>query len=121
MYRVMFSITTIASSTTNPVEMVSAINDRLSRLKPNRYMTPNVPISETGTAMLGINVFAGCAGRETPPGSPASTEMISVLSTSWTEARMVTVWSMATRSLIDCGMDACKDAAGARGSDPPYR
>ena len=31
-YRVMFSITTMASSTTNPVEMVSAISDRLSML-----------------------------------------------------------------------------------------
>ena len=30
--RVMFSRTTIASSTTNPVDTVSAINDRLSRL-----------------------------------------------------------------------------------------
>jgi hypothetical protein len=32
MRRVMFSITTMASSTTNPVEMVSAISDKLSRL-----------------------------------------------------------------------------------------
>ena len=31
-YRAMFSIITMASSTTKPVEMVSAINDRLSRL-----------------------------------------------------------------------------------------
>ena len=31
-WRVMFSSTTIASSTTKPVEMVSAISDRLSRL-----------------------------------------------------------------------------------------
>jgi hypothetical protein len=31
-YRVIFSITTIASSTTNPVAMVSAISERLSRL-----------------------------------------------------------------------------------------
>jgi hypothetical protein len=30
--RVMFSTTTMASSTTNPVEMVSAISERLSRL-----------------------------------------------------------------------------------------
>ena len=30
MWRVMFSITTIASSTTNPVAMVSAISERLS-------------------------------------------------------------------------------------------
>ena len=32
MWRVMFSITTIASSTTNPVAIVSAISERLSRL-----------------------------------------------------------------------------------------
>ena len=32
MCRSMFSITTIASSTTNPVEMVSAISERLSML-----------------------------------------------------------------------------------------
>jgi hypothetical protein len=32
LYRVMFSRTTIASSTTNPVAMVRAIRDRLSRL-----------------------------------------------------------------------------------------
>ena len=31
-WREMFSITTMASSTTNPVEIVSAISDRLSRL-----------------------------------------------------------------------------------------
>ncbi len=31
-WRVMFSITTIASSTTKPVAIVSAISDRLSRL-----------------------------------------------------------------------------------------
>ena len=30
--RATFSVTTMASSTTNPVEMVSAISDRLSRL-----------------------------------------------------------------------------------------
>ena len=32
MYREMFSIITMASSTTKPVEMVSAISDKLSRL-----------------------------------------------------------------------------------------
>ena len=32
MWRVMFSSTTMASSTTNPVATVSAISDRLSRL-----------------------------------------------------------------------------------------
>ena len=55
-WRLIFSITTIASSTTKPVATVSAMSDKLSRLYPNRYMTPKVPTNETGTAMLGMNV-----------------------------------------------------------------
>src|ERR1039458_7867889 len=52
----MFSITTIASSTTKPVEMVNAMRERVSMLKSNRYITAKVPISETGTATVGISV-----------------------------------------------------------------
>ncbi len=52
----MFSIMTIASSTTKPVAIVSAINVRLLIEKPARYMTPNVPTSDSGTATLGITV-----------------------------------------------------------------
>src|SRR5437773_4523641 len=55
-YRVMFSITTMASSTTKPVEMVSAIKDKLSTLYPSKYMTAKVPIKETGTATPGMMV-----------------------------------------------------------------
>ena len=47
---------TMASSTTNPVEIVSAIKVRLFRLNPNRYMTPNVPTNDNGTAAAGITV-----------------------------------------------------------------
>ena len=46
----MFSIMTMASSTTKPVPMVSAISDRLSRLKPQNHITAKVAISETGSA-----------------------------------------------------------------------
>ena len=56
MYRAMFSIITIASSTTNPVEIVSAINVRLFRLNPIKYMMPNVPTSDRGTAAAGMTV-----------------------------------------------------------------
>ncbi len=52
----MFSIITMASSTTNPVEMVSAISERLSRLYPSMYITAKVPISESGTAAKGMVV-----------------------------------------------------------------
>ena len=60
-WRDMFSSTTIASSTTKPVAMVSAISDRLFRLKSARYITPKVPISDTGTATLGIRVARSIA------------------------------------------------------------
>ena len=36
----------------------------------------------------------------------SSTEIIRVFSMSLTEARMVTVWSIATCTSIDCGMEA---------------
>ena len=52
----MFSIITIASSTTNPVEIVNAISDRLSRLKPISFITPKVPTTASGNATLGITV-----------------------------------------------------------------
>ncbi len=56
MWRTMFSSMTIASSTTKPTDNVSAINERLSRLYPSRYMTAKVPTSDMGSARLGITV-----------------------------------------------------------------
>ncbi len=53
MWRVMFSSTTMASSTTKPVATVSAMSERLSRVKPAKYITMKVPTSESGTATLG--------------------------------------------------------------------
>ena len=60
----MFSIITIASSTTNPVAMVSAISERLFKLKFARYMTAKVPMIESGTDSEGITV-AGTLRRNT--------------------------------------------------------
>ena len=39
-----------------PVEIVSAISDKLSSAKPSRDITPNVPMSESGRAMPGMMV-----------------------------------------------------------------
>ena len=50
MWRTMFSIMTMASSTTKPVPIVSAISDRLSSEKPQNHITPKVAISDTGSA-----------------------------------------------------------------------
>src|ERR1035437_8704122 len=87
--RDMFSITTMASSTTKPVEMVSAISDRLSMLKPKRYMTAKVPMSEAGTATVGMSVARQLRRKTNTTRITRMTERMSVLSTSLTEARMV--------------------------------
>ncbi len=60
----MFSIITMASSTTKPVAIVNAINDRLLRLKFARYITAKVPMRDSGTERLGMMV-AGTLRRNT--------------------------------------------------------
>ena len=102
----MFSITTIASSTTKPVAMVSAISDRLSRLKPNWYMIASAPISDSGTDRLGM-IVAGMLRRNrkmtitTRPTASASSN-----STSSTEARIVIVRSVSGFTVIAAGSEA---------------
>src|SRR5262249_19303434 len=50
------STTTIASSTTMPIASTSANSDTVLAEKPSASMTAKVPISATGTAMMGISV-----------------------------------------------------------------
>ena len=52
----MFSIMTMASSTMKPDAMLSAMSERLSRLKPQAAITPKVAISDTGNVTLGMSV-----------------------------------------------------------------
>ena len=47
---------TIASSTTNPVPMVSAISERLSSENPQAHITPNVAINDSGRATPAMTV-----------------------------------------------------------------
>ena len=56
MWRTMFSSITMASSTTKPVERMSAIIERLLRLKFNNCMTAKVPRIENGSASAGMSV-----------------------------------------------------------------
>ena len=95
MWRDVFSSTTIASSTTKPVAMVSAISEKLLREKPARYMTPKVPISDTGTATLGISVARPLRRNRNTTRITSTTEIASVRSTSRSEARIVVVRSIA--------------------------
>src|SRR5579884_4420113 len=106
----MFSIMTIASSTTKPVAIVSAIRDRLLRLKPNRYMTANVPTRDNGTDRLGITVADGLRRNTKITATTSTTASNNSNSTSATEARIVTVRSVsgvtvtaAGRVALSCG------------------
>ena len=86
--------------------MVSAISERLFRLYPSRYMTPKVPISESGTATLGITVAEKLRRKRKITITTRPTVSISSNCTSLTEARMVVVRSVSTCTLMDCGSDA---------------
>ena len=90
----MFSIITMASSTTNPVEIVSAISVRLFRLKSSRYITANVPTSDRGTATLGMTVAANVRRNRKMTSTTRAIVSISSNCTSSTEARIVTVRSV---------------------------
>src|SRR5438477_4834328 len=85
----MFSIITIASSTTKPVEMVNAINDRLSRLNPARYMMPKVPMRESGKATLVITVVQSFRRNRNITMTTRAIVRSNVNWTSRTEARIV--------------------------------
>jgi hypothetical protein len=110
-YRAMFSITTMASSTTNPVAMVSAIRVKLFTLKPARYMTPKVPTIDSGTAAAGMRVAVALL-RNTK--ITATTSPMASSSSNWvscTEARMVTVRSVRSVVSIDAGSAAVSDGS----------
>ena len=96
----------MASSTTKPVATISAIKERLFRLKPHRYMMPKVATSDTGTATLGINVARQLRRNRKTTRTTRQTATTSVRSTSRNDARMVVVRSITTSTLIALGMDA---------------
>ncbi len=90
-WRAMFSTITIASSTTKPVAMVSAISVRLLIEKPARYITPKVPMSDSGTTTLGMSVAGMLRRNRNVTITTSATAKISSCCTSRTEARMVSV------------------------------
>src|SRR5260221_4034016 len=102
----MFSITTMASSTTKPVAIVSAISVRLLMEKPTRYITPNVPTSDSGTATLGMNVAGALRKKRKITITTSATASKSSNSTSRTEARIVTVRSVSSTTSTAAGRDA---------------
>ncbi len=110
----MFSIITMASSTTKPDAMVSAISDRLSRLKPHSAMMPKVPISDSGRAAAGITVAHALRRNRKITSTTSPAVSTSVFCTSTTEARMVSVRSVSTAMWICGGRLAWSDGSSLR-------
>ena len=109
----MFSITTIASSTTNPLAIASASATGCPGEYPNKYITAQVPIRETGTATAGMDVARPFRKKRNTTRMTSNTEISRVRSMSETEARMVSVRS---RIVIRCsprGMVACSAGIAA--------
>src|SRR2546423_10835638 len=99
----MFSIMTIASSTTKPVAIVIAINDKLLRLNPARYITAKVPTNDNGTDRLGMMVADAVRRNRNITSTTSTTARPSSNSTSATEARIVVVRSVNTATSTAAG------------------
>src|SRR5215831_21281497 len=84
----MFSSITMASSTTNPTDRVSASNVMLLIEYPNRYMAAQVAISEIGTANAGIAVAATERKNRKITSTTSAMAIASVTFTSLTESRI---------------------------------
>ena len=111
MKRAMFSIMTMASSTTKPVAMVSDISDRLSSEKPHRYIPASVPTSEIGTDRLGISVAGRLRRNRKITSTTSATDSISSNSTSAIEARMVVVRSVSGVMRMPAGIEASRSGS----------
>ena len=60
--RSMFSKTTIASSTTMPMAKTSPKSVNVFKVKPRADMTAKVPISDTGTSIMGLMMLGAAMG-----------------------------------------------------------
>ena len=64
MKRAMFSMTTMASSTTSPVASVNPKSVSVLIENPSPFISANVPIKETGIVIAGISVVRqSCKNR----------------------------------------------------------
>src|SRR3954454_18286444 len=71
------------------------------------YMTPNVPMSESGTATLGMIVARSFRRKTKITATTKATASSNSICTSCTEARIVTVRSVSTATSRAAGSDAC--------------
>ena len=78
-----------------------------------KYMTPKVPSSDSGTTMAGTRVLRQSRKNANVTSVTSKIEAIRLISTSRNEARMVVVRSIKILSLIEAGIDACRNGSSA--------
>ena len=93
MWRSTFSTTTIASSTTMPIERTRPKRDKVFSEKPNIYMSANVPTKETGTATRGMIDARQVWRNSTTTMTTSTTASSSVMTTASRDAFTNTVGS----------------------------
>ena len=113
MCREMFSITTIASSTTNPVATVSAISDRLSSENPSSHIGPNVAMIDAGTTIDGMIVARQLRRNRNVTSVTRNTAITSVRSVSASDARIATDRFAATVSASSAGSSERRSGSSA--------
>ena len=103
MLRKVFSIMTIASSTTNPTETASAISERLSIEKPASHIAAQVPASDSGTVMPTARVGVRRRKNANTTSITTTTVAASVSCMSRMLARIISVRSVRIEILIPAG------------------
>ena len=96
MWRSMFSITTIASSTTMPVARTMPKSVRTLIEKSNSLMNAKVPISDTGIVIAGMTVLRQFCRNRNMTRMTRPIASASVHSTSMIDSRTTTTLSNAT-------------------------
>ena len=97
------STTTMASSTTMPMASTSASSDTVLAEKPSASITAKVPISATGTAMIGIRVARRLPRKTKTTMATRTKASISVFLTLWMVAATNTVVSYMTSEATSSG------------------
>ena len=88
MMRSTFSTTTMASSTTRPMASTSPSRVRMLSEKPKMSMNPKVPMSEMGTATMGMTVARQLCKERNTTTITRKRASNSVLYTSWMDSEM---------------------------------
>ena len=101
----MFSMTTIASSTTRPVASVMPNSVSVLIEKPNSLTNAKVPMSETGIVMAGMSVVRQFCRKRNITRTTSTMASASVLSTSRIDSR-TTVGGVEGDLVLQAGREA---------------